>query len=118
MTRTKDLSDHRTAIFTWGSGEGGDRFYGVGKYFISEQWRTVGDDKISVVIPRTKRTKKLLRLLNTIDFSSELNPDKWLLAGRIIDTPVKLRKSGCKANKVFIVDIETTTEALQEGSAS
>ena len=118
MTRKSNISDYKTVIFTWGGGEGGNRFYRTGKYFVSEQWRMVGDDKVSVVIPRTKKTKKLLRLLSTIDFSSELNPDKWLLAGRIIDTPAKLRKSGCEANKVLLVDIEKTTEALQKGSAS
>jgi hypothetical protein len=110
-----DISQYNQIVFTWGKGKGGTRFYGVGKYFVSEQWRMVGSDKVSVVIPRTKKGKKLLRLLNTIDFSSELNPDRWLLTGRIIDTPERLLKSGCSANKVLLVDIDTTTGALKGG---
>lgn len=111
-----DISQYNQIVFTWGSGKGGNRFYGVGKYFLSEQWRMVGSDKVSVVIPRTKRGKSFLKLLRAIDFSSELNPDRWLLAGSIIETPERVRKSGCSANKVLLVDIDTTMEALKEGN--
>ncbi len=110
-----NMSEYNQVMFTWGSGESGNRFYGIGKYFASEQWRMVGNDKVSVIIPRNKKGKALLRLLNTIDFSDELNPDKWLLTGRIIDTPERLRQSGCSANKVLLVNLDTTMEALKEG---
>jgi len=111
----KPLADFHQVILTWGSKGNGSRFYGIGKHFASEQWRMIGDDTVSVIIPRTEKGKALLRLLNTIDFSSELNPDRWIFVGRIIDTPERLRKAGCSANKVLLVDVEKTTEALMEG---
>lgn len=73
----------------------------------------VGSNKVSVVIPRTKKAKALIRRLRQTDYSDELG-DKWILVGRIIDTPEKLRKAGCSANKVLMVDIDMTTEALED----
>lgn len=111
----KNLSDFNQVIFTWGSKGSGSRFYGIGKHLVSEQWRMIGNDKVSVIIPRTQKAKKLLQLLSTIDFSSELSDDRWVLVGRLIDTPERIRKSGCSANKVLLVDIDKTTEAFMEG---